>query len=93
VAAPFHVPARDAPALAHKTGYIGGCQTDAGLLFLPDGGGTVAYAAAADRLADQTMTALAEGDEILGRLGAIVLARSWPGPAPVPVRPGWLPGE
>jgi hypothetical protein len=37
------------------------------------------------------MTALAEGDEILGRLGAIVLARWWAGPGPVPVRDGWLP--
>ncbi|MBO0806595.1 MAG: serine hydrolase, partial [Nocardiopsaceae bacterium] len=91
VAAPFHPPSEDAPALAHKTGYVTGCRTDAGLLFLPSGGGTVAYAAAADGLADHTMTALSEGEEILGRLGAIVLARWWPGPAPVPVRDGWLP--
>jgi hypothetical protein len=40
-----------------------------------------------------TMTALAEGDEVFGRLGAIVLARWWPGPGPVPVRDGWLPRE
>ena len=93
VAAPFHRPAQDAPALAHKTGYVGGTRTDAGLLFLPDGGGTVAYAAAADGLADRTMTALAEGEEILGRLGAIVLARWWPGPGPVPARDGWLPPD
>lgn len=91
VAAPMDPPRADAPALAHKTGYAGGIRTDAGLLFLPDGGGTVAYAAAADGLADRTMTALAEGDEIIGRLGAIVLARWWPGPGPVPVRDGWLP--
>jgi beta-lactamase class A len=90
VAIPFHPPGQDSPGLAHKTGYVGGCRTDAGLLLLP-GGGTVAYAAAADGLADRTMTALAEGDEILGRLGAIVLARWWPGPGPVPVRDGWLP--
>jgi hypothetical protein len=38
-----------------------------------------------------TMTALAEGEVLLGRLGAIVLARWWPGPGPVPVRDGWLP--
>jgi beta-lactamase class A len=92
VASPFHPPDGGAPALAHKTGYVGGCRTDGGLLLLPNGGGTVAYAAAADGLADRTMTALAEGDEILGRLGAIVLARWWPGPGPVPVRDGWLPG-
>jgi beta-lactamase class A len=92
VAAPFHPPSGDAPGLAHKTGYVGGCRTDGGLLLLPDGGGTVAYAAAADGLADRSMTALAEGDEILGRLGAIVLARWWPGPGPVPIREGWLPG-
>lgn len=79
-------------AIAHKTGYVSGCRTDTGLLYLPGDGGVVAYCAAADRLADQTMTALAEGDEILGRLGAIVLARWWPGPGRVPVRPGWLPG-
>jgi beta-lactamase class A len=79
------------PAVASKTGSIDGCRTEAGLLYLPDGGGTVAYAAAADGLADRTMTALAEGDEVLGRLGAIVLARWWPGPGPVPVRDGWLP--
>ena len=93
VAAPFHRSAQDAPALAHKTGYVGGTRTDAGLVLLPGGGGTVAYAAAADGLADRTMTALAEGDEILGRLGAIVLARWWPGPGPVPVRVGWLPED
>ncbi len=80
-----------APAIAHKTGYVSGCRTDTGLLYLPGDGGVVAYCAGADQLADQTMTALAEGDEILGRLGAIVLARWWPGPGPVPVRPGWLP--
>ena len=80
------------PAIAHKTGYVGGCRTDTGLLYLPGDGGVVAYCAVADRLADQTMTTLTEGGEILGRLGAIVLARWWPGPGPVPVRPGWLPG-
>ena len=80
------------PAIAHKTGYVSGCRADTGLLYLPGDGGVVAYCAVADRLADQTMTALSEGDEILGRLGAIVLARWWPGPGPVPVRAGWLPG-
>jgi beta-lactamase class A len=82
-----------APALAHKTGRVGGCRADTGLLYLPGDGGVVAYCAVADRLADQTMTALAEGERILGRLGAIVLARWWPGPGPVPVRPRWLPGR
>lgn len=90
IAHPFESPGAASPGLAHKTGYAGGTRTDAGLLLLP-GGGTVAYAAAADGLADRTMTALAEGEEILGRLGAIVLARWWPGPGPVPVRDGWLP--
>jgi beta-lactamase class A len=90
IAAPFRPPSAGAPALAHKTGYVGGCRTEGGLLYLPGGGGTVAYAAAADGLTDETMTALAEGDEILGRLGAIVLARWWAGPGPVPVRNGWL---
>jgi beta-lactamase class A len=93
IAGPGDRPGRDGPAIAHKTGSVGGCRIEAGLLYLPDGGGTVAYATAADRLADRTMTALAEGNEILGRLGAIVLARWWPGPGPVPVRDGWLPAE
>jgi beta-lactamase class A len=93
LASPGDPGAGHAPALAHKTGYVGGCRTDTGLLYLPGDGGVVAYCAVADRLTDQSMTALAEGDEILGRLGAIVLARWWPGPGPVPVRPGWLPGQ
>jgi beta-lactamase class A len=91
VAEPGDPPGPDGPAMAHKTGSIGGCRTEVGLLYLPGDGGTVAYAAAADRLADHTMTALAEGDELLGRLGAIVLARWWPEPGPVPLRDGWLP--
>jgi beta-lactamase class A len=91
IASPGDPPDSRGPAMAHKTGAVDGCRTEAGLLYLPDGGGTVAYAAAADGLADRTMTALAEGDEILGLLGAIVLARWWPGPGPVPVRDGWLP--
>jgi beta-lactamase class A len=91
IAEPGDPPGPDGPAMAHKTGSIGGCRTEAGLLYLPGDGGTVAYAAAADRLADGTMTALAEGEEVLGRLGAIVLARWWPGPGPVPLRDGWLP--
>ena len=92
LAAPGSPDGAQSPAIAHKTGYVGGCRTDTGLLYLPGDGGVVAYFAVADRLTDQTMTALAEGDEILGRLGAIVLARWWPGPGAVPVRPGWLPG-
>jgi beta-lactamase class A len=91
IASPGDPPGPGGPAMAHKTGSVGGCRTEAGLLYLPGDGGTVAYAAAAERLADRTMTALAEGNEILGRLGAIVLARWWPGPGPVPVRDGWLP--
>jgi beta-lactamase class A len=91
IAEPGDPPGPDGPAMAHKTGSIGGCRADTGLLYLPAGGGTVAYSAVADRLADRTMTALAEGEVLLGRLGAIVLARWWPGPGPVPVRDGWLP--
>lgn len=91
IAEPGDPPGLDGPAMAHKTGSIGGCRADTGLLYLPDGGGTVAYSAVADRLADRTMTALAEGEQLLGRLGAIVLACWWPGPGPVPVRGGWLP--
>jgi beta-lactamase class A len=93
VAAPAEPPGPQAPAIAHKTGCVSGCRADTGLLHLPEAGGTIAYCAVADRLADQTMTALAEGEEVLGRLGAIVLTRWWPGPRPVPVRPGWLSGR
>lgn len=91
VADPPDGPGPDGPAIASKTGSVGGCRVEAGLLYLPGDGGTVAYCAAADQLADRSMTALAEGNEVLGRLGAIILARWWPGPGPVPVRPGWLP--
>jgi beta-lactamase class A len=91
VAEPGDPPGPDGPGMAHKTGSVGGCRAETGLLYLPGNGGTVAYAAAADDLADRSMTALAEGNQILGRLGAIVLARWWPGPRPVPVRDGWLP--
>ena len=91
LAAPFEPPGPYTPGLAHKTGYVDGVRTDAGLIFLPDDGGTVAYAAMTDDLADGTMTALAEGDDILGHLGAIVLARWWPGAGAVPLREGWLP--
>jgi beta-lactamase class A len=91
VAEPGDPPGGRAAALAHKTGCVGGFRGDAGVVYLPRNGGAVAYCAVADQLGDQTMSALAEGDEIVGRLGAIVLARWWPGPGPVPVRPGWLP--
>jgi beta-lactamase class A len=90
---PGDPPGPGGPAIASKTGSIEGCRTEAGLLYLPDGGGTVAYAAVADQLADHTMTALAEGDTIVGQLGAIVLARWWRGPEPVPLRDGWLPTD
>lgn len=80
-----------APALAHKTGHGSGCRADVGIIYLPGDAGAVAYCAVADRLDDQTMSALAEGDQVVGMLGAIVLARWWPGPGPIPVRPGWLP--
>jgi len=91
VAGPDERPGARAPAISHKTGRVGGCRADTGLLYLPGNGEVVAYCAVADRLTDQTISELAEGEEILGRLGAIVLARWWPGPGPVPVRPGWLP--
>lgn len=80
----------DTPALAHKTGCVRGFRGDIGVLYLPGDGGAVAYCAVADRLEDQTMTALAEGEQVVGKLGAIVLARWWPGPGPVPLRPGSL---
>lgn len=41
-------------------------------------------------VSDNTATNMLIG--LLGRLGAIVLARWWAGPGPVPLRPGWLPG-
>lgn len=92
VAEPNDPPGPDGPAIASKAGWTSGRRVETGLLYLPGDGGTIAYAAAAENLADQSMTALAEGDELLGRLGAVVLARWWPGPRPVPIRPGWLPG-
>jgi beta-lactamase class A len=88
---PDERPGGVAPALAHKTGCVSGFRADVGILYLPGDGGAVAYCAAADQLADETFSALAEGERIVGMLGAIVLARWWPGPGPVPVRPGWLP--
>jgi beta-lactamase class A len=84
VAEPPREPDEDGPGIASKTGWVDGCRVDTGLLYLPDSGGTVAYCAAADGLADQTMTTLAEGDELLGQLGAIMLARWWPGTRRVP---------
>jgi len=93
VADPADLPGPDGPAVASKTGSVGGCRVETGLLYLPGDGGTVAYCAAADHLADRSMTVLSEGNEILGRLGAIILARWWPGPGPVPVRRGWLPAS
>jgi beta-lactamase class A len=93
VAEPPYEPDQDGPGVASKTGWVGGCRVDTGLLYLPGDGGTVAYCAAADGLADRTMTMLAEGDELLGRLGAIILARWWPGPGQIPLRDGWLPGH
>ena len=90
VADPPDLPGPNGPAVASKTGSVGGCRVETGLLYLPGDGGTVAYCAAADHLGDRSMTTLSEGNEILGRLGAIILARWWPGPGSVPVRPGWL---
>ena len=92
VAEPNDPPGPDGPAIASKAGWTSGRRVETGLLYLPGDGGTIAYTAAAENLADQSMTALAEGDELLGRLGAVVLARWWPGPGPVPIRLGWLPG-
>jgi beta-lactamase class A len=91
LAGPDEEPGQDAPALAHKTGWVRGCRADTGILYLPEDGGAVAYCAVADRLEDQSITPLSEGEHVVGQLGAIVLARWWPGPGPVPVRPGWLP--
>jgi beta-lactamase class A len=76
------------PSVANKTGAIGGCRADVGVITLP-GGPVVAYAVMADDLADETMTPLSEADELLGRVGAALLRRWWEGPGPVPVRAGW----
>ncbi len=76
------------PLVASKTGCVPGCRAEAGVILLP-GGTEVAYAVMADDLDDQTMTALSEGDELLGRVGAAVLSHWWQGPGPVPLRPGW----
>ena len=76
------------PAVASKTGSVPGCRAEVGVLVLPDGT-EIAYAVMADDLADTTMTALSEGDELLGRVGAMLLRHWWQGPSPVPVRPGW----
>jgi beta-lactamase class A len=76
------------PSVANKTGSIGGCRADIGLMELP-GGSAVVYSVMADDLADETMTPLSEGDELLGRVGAALLRRWWDGPGPVPVREGW----
>lgn len=81
VAAPTDLPSPDGPAIASKTGSAGGCRVETGLLYLPGNGGTVAYFAAADR----SMTALAEGNEILGRL------RDHPGPLAARTRSGTSP--
>lgn len=91
LAAADQAPGGALPALAHKTGCVRDFRGDIGVLYLPGDGGAVAYCAVADRLEDQTMTALAEGERVVGMLGAIVLARWWPGPGPVPLRPGALP--
>jgi beta-lactamase class A len=76
------------PGVANKTGAIEGCRADVGLIDLP-GGPVIAYAVMADDLADETMTPLSGGDELLGRVGAALLKRWWKGPGPVPVRAGW----
>ena len=76
------------PAVASKTGSVPGCRAEVGVVEMPDGS-EFAYAVMADDLADNTMSALSEGDELLGRTGAMLLRRWWPGPGPAPLRPGW----
>lgn len=76
------------PAVASKTGSVPGCRAEVGVVSLPDGS-EFAYAVMADDLADTTMSALSEGEELLGRVGAAMLRHWWPGPRPVPLRPGW----
>jgi hypothetical protein len=96
VAAPEEPPGPQTPAIAHKTGCVSGCRADTGLLHLPEGGGIVAYCAVADRLADQTMSVLAEGDEILGRSARSCSRAGGPGPARLRGRlppHGPVPGE
>jgi len=77
-----------APGIASKTGSIPGCRCDIGVMFLPHDT-KIAYAVMVDNLADTTMTTLSEGDEVLGRIGAALLRRWWPGPGAVPVRDWW----
>jgi beta-lactamase class A len=76
------------PHIANKTGWIPGCRADAGILTLP-GGPELAYAVMVDDLADRTLTALSEGDELLGRVGAALTRRFWQAEGGVGVRPGW----
>ena len=76
------------PAVASKTGSVPGCRAEVGVVEMPDGS-ELAYAVMADDLADNTMSALSEGDELLGRVGATLLRQWWRGPAPAPLRPGW----
>jgi beta-lactamase class A len=76
------------PTVASKTGSVPGCRAEVGVLGLPDGT-EVVYAVMADDLADTTMTALSEGDELLGKVGAVLVRWAWQGPGPAPVRPGW----
>lgn len=71
-----------------KTGAAPGCRAEVGLIVFPDST-EVAYAVMADDLADTTMTALSEGDELLGRTGAALVSHWWPGPQAAPLRPGW----
>jgi beta-lactamase class A len=71
-----------------KTGAVPGCRAEVGLILFPDGT-EVAYAVIADDLADTTMTALSEGDELLGRTGAALVSHWWASPQAPPLRPGW----
>jgi len=75
-------------SVSSKTGAVAGCRAEVGLIGFP-GGAEVAYAVMADDLSDLTMTALSEGDELLGRAGAALVRRWWAGPGAPPLREGW----
>lgn len=76
------------PSVAAKPGAVPGARAEVGVLALT-GDVVVAYAVMVDDLADTTMTALAEGDELLGRVGAALVEAWWPGPGRPPLRAGW----
>lgn len=86
--APPGLPPGPWPSIANKTGAVPGCRAELGVIGLP-GGRRIAYGVMADELADRSMSVLSEGDELLGEVGAALLAHWWDGDGPPPLRPGW----